>query len=166
MVKFSARNCPGINFRKVGNYDLCLSQVALLGGAAVMGYRPGVCGARASARERGGFERTKRTTPESAPAFVGQTNTTISRVGRQFLGGFQGQYIHDDNALIEVLRARFARNLRVSGGMLPWEMFAIFRPFELNSDGFLVFFLSIIDKQFEGSRINCMCIIHFAYFTC
>ena len=72
MVKFSARNCPGINLRKVGNYDLslvprlthavwerdyydlCLSQVALVGGAAVMGYRPGVCGARASAREREG----------------------------------------------------------------------------------------------------------------
>ena len=67
MVKFSARNCPGINFRKVGNYDLCLSQVALVGGAAVMGYRPGVCGARASAREREGGSNEPNELPLNPP---------------------------------------------------------------------------------------------------
>ena len=37
--------------------------------------------------------------------------------------------------------------------MLPQEMFAIFRPFELNSDDFIA-------KQFEYSRIKRMCIFH------
>ena len=46
--------------------------------------------------------------------------------------------------------------------MLPQEIRAIFSPFVLNSDGFNVFFLikSIIAKQFDGSRINRMCIFH------
>ena len=67
MVKFSARNYPGMNFRKVGNYDLCLSQVALVGGAAVMGYRPGVCGARASAHEREGGSNEPNELPLNPP---------------------------------------------------------------------------------------------------
>ena len=45
------------------------------------------------------------------------------------------EHIHDDDAQIEVLLARLARSL---GSMLPQETFAIFRPFELNSDGFNV----------------------------
>ena len=43
----------------------------------------------------------------------------------------------------------------------PPGYFAIFRPFELNSDDFNFFvFLSIIAKQCEGSWIKCMCIYY------
>ena len=50
---------------------------------------------------------------------------------------------------------------RVSGGMLPQDIFAIFRPSELNSDGFNVFVAkSIIAKKFEYSQIKRMCIFH------
>ena len=77
MVKFSARNCPGINFRKVGNYDLCLSQVALVGGAAVMGYRPGVCGARAIAREREGGSNEPNELPLNPPLSIYNSHCSI-----------------------------------------------------------------------------------------
>ena len=47
-------------------------------------------------------------------------------------------------------------------GYAPSANVVIFSPYELNSDGFNVFFLSksIIAKQFECSRIKHICIFH------
>ena len=94
------------------------------------------------------------------PTRVKYRNTILIRhVARTFLVGLPTpQYIHDDDAQIEVLRTRvrFMHSLGSLG-----IKFAIFRPSELNSDGFKVFFCKkYYSKQFEYSWIKRMCIFH------
>ena len=84
--------------------------------------------------------------------------TRHARSQKMFRGASED---HDDDAQIEVLRARF-RATGLEWRYAPRGNLCNFWPFELNSDGFNGFFFtkSIIAKQFEGSRIKRMCIFH------
>ena len=74
-------------------------------------------------------------------------------------GSYASEWIDDDDAQIEV----FCKRAQTWGfwRYAPPGNCTIYRPSELNSDGFHFYFAkSIIAKQFEDSRIKRMCIFH------